>query len=79
MLDFGLWTSLKNRASIAAQPCTVSIRLQETITGQETTLCGGDERISNPYVSRTNIVDISFTKTSRDNVERELLLKYEGD
>ena len=73
LYDFGFWA-----ASHQVQPCTTSVRIHETTTGDETILCRGDQRISNPYVSKTNIVDISFMVEFGVSTRTELLLHYQG-
>ena len=76
--DFGVWQNEGNSASNAGQSCDSSIRIHETATGEETIICGGDQRITHPYTSKTNIVDVSFIVESAVDVRTELLLKYEG-
>ena len=78
MFDFGLWPASQLSPSSNVQSCESSIKLRETATHQVTTLCGGNQRVSNPYVSATNVVDVSFTTTSEVNARSELLLKYDG-
>ena len=79
MYDFGIWSATENLESSQIQHCATSVKLHEPTSGEETTLCGGNQRISNPFISRTNIVDVSFTVRPDLQTTTELLLKYEGN
>ena len=79
MYDFGIWSATENLEPSQIQHCATSVKLHEPTSGEETTLCGGNQRISNPFISRTNIVDVSFTVRPDLQTTTELLLKYEGN
>ena len=79
MYDFGIWSATESLESSQIQHCATSVKLHEPTSGEETTLCGGNQRISNPFISKTNIVDVSFTARSDPETATQLLLKYKGN
>ena len=78
LFDFGLWTSTQNSATNNVHQCHTSAKVREVVTGEETILCGGEQRVSHSYISRTNIVDVIFTGNAVDGERKNMLLKYEG-
>ena len=77
--DFSSWSSTINSATDHIQRCSTSIKIYEIATGQETMLCGGDQRIGSPYISRTNVVDVSFMMEDGTTTRSELILHYQSN
>ena len=76
LYDFGTWLTSQDLEANQAQQCINSVRIYEIATGETTTLCG--DNYGGPYLSKTNIVDISFLVESDVDTRTELLLHYEG-
>ena len=74
LMDFGVWTSNTNEQP--ASFCDSYAVVREDSSSQQT-ICGGDERTRNVYVSRSNFVEIVMTRRQHEDVH-QYLLKYNG-
>ena len=80
VIDFGIWARQSDTDLDESMHCDKYANLREHSTAQETSVCGGEQRIRNVYVSRTSTLDISMVPpTGSGSDKRHFLLKYEGN
>ena len=70
LLDFGTWARQSNRRTACDRYGT----LTESETGQQTEICGSNQRKTAIYKSKTSTLDVSIAVQS----EKHFLIKYES-
>ena len=77
LFDFGIL----NRHSKSINTNTYCDRyavIRDSITGEDTTICGGEQRINQVYVSSSNVIDITIHNKEPSTEFKQFILKYEG-
>ena len=54
------------------------IREQSVVT-RETTVCGGEQRVKNVYLSSSNVLEIQMSRYTQPKKAAHFVLRYEGE
>ena len=75
LFDFGIFSRQRTELNVECDEYAI---ITEYSTGQQTSICGGDQRVIDVYTSRTYILDVSIIPVLDDISDREFILKYKG-
>ena len=65
-------------AAVSSLLCQRYAHIQETNNAKRATVCGGDQRIKNVYMSNSHEIQVEIVPTHSGTAAAAFLLKYNG-
>ena len=78
LLDFGLWKRQQEDTASSSLYCHKYAIIQEGDQLQQTTVCGSRHRERVVFLSKTNKVTITVSRSNGDENAAQFILKYQG-